>query len=305
MRTAGGILAATVLLLVAAPLWAPLVGIGPPPAPAPGMRVDVGDGVHVNVFDTGSGPAVVLVHGLPGSGYDWTPLPARLVERGHRVVRYDRVGYGHSDRRTVDTQHHFGTNARELLALIDALELARPVLVGWSYGGGVVQVAAQQAPERVRGLVLVGSVGVLERPPPDRGLLVALLDTEMVTSWGLRSGFAARPGTARIGELAFSGQVPDWWLDHMISMLALPGAAHTFMMEREHRRPDLLAPETLRVPVLVVHGTDDRLVPHTMAEDLVRRIDGARLESVAAGSHGLPNTHADLLADQISRLAGK
>ena len=303
MRAIALLLVVAMALLVAAPIWAPWVGIGPPDAPAPGRLVAVGGSLRVNVFDEGSGPAVLLVHGLPGSSYDWRPLPEKLVARGYRVIRYDRIGYGHSDRRRVDADHHFGSNARELLALVAALDLERPLLVGWSYGGGVVQVAAQNAPERLRGLVLVGSVGALERAPRERGWLERAFDTETITSWGLRAGFVARPGTLVAGDAAFSGAIPDWWPDQMISLLALPGVVHTFMMERTHRRDDLLAPETRRVPVLILHGDDDRLVPFAIAEDAATRIPRARLLPVAGGSHGLPNTHADWMAEQIDAFA--
>jgi hypothetical protein len=58
-----------VLLVVAAPVYGPLLGFGPPAPPAPGRRVEIGPGLHLNVFGEGAGPAIVLVHGLPASAY--------------------------------------------------------------------------------------------------------------------------------------------------------------------------------------------------------------------------------------------
>ena len=93
-----------VLVLLLAPFWSPLVGLGPRPLPPPGRFVSVG-GYRINVIDEGRGAPVVLVHGLPGSAYDWSPLPQRLLAAGFRVIRYDRVGYQNQD---VDkhTRHH-------------------------------------------------------------------------------------------------------------------------------------------------------------------------------------------------------
>ena len=109
-RVAFAILAvAAVLPIVAGPL-----GLGAAPLPAPGTPVTIPGGYRLNVLDQGTGPAVLLVHGLPGSAYDWEPLSDLLRAAGCRVIRYDRVGYGHSDRRRDDGEHRVDVNGIEL-----------------------------------------------------------------------------------------------------------------------------------------------------------------------------------------------
>jgi hypothetical protein len=118
-------LGAAAVILLTAPLWAPRLALGAGPLPPRGARVAIARGYGINVLDEGVGPPVVLVHGLPGSAYDWRPLPEQLVAAGFRVIRYDRVGYGHSDRRTEGERHSIERNAGELLELL-------PALGGWN-----------------------------------------------------------------------------------------------------------------------------------------------------------------------------
>src|SRR5262245_33708525 len=130
------------LVLALPPLVYALGGAPAPELPAPGRRVEVAPGLGVNVLDTGSGPALVLVHGHPACGYDWEPTQRELVARGYRAIAYDRVGYGRSDGRTPG-HVTVATNAEELLALLAALELHDVTLVGWSYGGATSILAAK------------------------------------------------------------------------------------------------------------------------------------------------------------------
>ena len=116
------LLLALVIVIVGAlalpPLWYAVLPNPVPELPPPGRRVELSRGVGVNVIEEGEGPPVVLVHGHPGSAYDWRHLMPRLAGRGLRALAYDRVGWGHSDWRakgsfTVDA------NAKELLALLE------------------------------------------------------------------------------------------------------------------------------------------------------------------------------------------
>ncbi len=285
-------------VLLAAPLWAPVLGLGPPAPPARGREVALPGGARVNVIDEGAGPAVVLIHGLPGTAYDWQPLPERLVAAGHRVIRYDRIGYGYSDRRTRDEDHSLDAKADELLELLAELRVESPVWLGWSYGGGVVLRAAEKSAGRPRAVMLVGSIGPVSRAEEADRVLVA---TESLQRWGLRSGFLARPGMGQMGRLAFSGSPPDWWASHMIATLALPGAVHSWAMETKYLDASALHPEAVTVPAVVVHGTADNLVPLAVGEDLAARIPKADLVEVADGSHMLPITHAELLVERLER----
>ena len=300
--SARGLVAALVvasLLLWTSCLATPQAPLPPPP---PGRLLEVAPGLRTNVFDEGEGPPVVLVHGCPASAYDWSPLNEELVRNGFRVIRYDRVGYGHSDRRVRDRDHTYTANARELVGLLDVLAIDSATLVGWSYGGGVVQVAAQTAPGRVTGLVLVGSVG----PRHERGmwsfLESILFATEPINNWALRNGYG-RGNVRRTLQTAFNGPVPEGWVERTLSLLALPGAGHTWISELKFVEPGSLKPERLALPVVILHGDSDQVSDYETAIDLQRRITGSRLITVEEGSHMLAFTHPTLVLEAISELS--
>jgi pimeloyl-ACP methyl ester carboxylesterase len=110
------------------------------------------------VADTsGHGPVVVLLHGQPGSRGDWAPVTQRLEEH-FLVVAPDRPGYGQTGGRARGLRG----NAAAVVSLLDRLGVAKATIVGYSWAGGVALALAQDAPERVAGLVLVSSVSPAE-----------------------------------------------------------------------------------------------------------------------------------------------
>jgi 2-hydroxymuconate-semialdehyde hydrolase len=290
-------------LLAAVAFVPPRLAPGPDPAllPQPGRRVDVGGGQWVNVALRGAGDPVVLVHGLPSSVGDWADLPERLAAEGLRAVAYDRVGFGLASRPEPEPgRYTYASNARELGALLDALGLAKASLVGWSYGGGVVQRFASERPERVERLVLLSSVG-----PAVGGddLLDVFFSSPFLLQWvaGVRP-LAGRVVAANVAK-AFAGEaaVPPGWVDRTRAMLALPGTLRSLAFENARDREVPLEPGRIRAPTLVVCGSADRDTPLPTNEDLARRIPGARLHVVEGGSHMMPATHGAELARTISR----
>jgi pimeloyl-ACP methyl ester carboxylesterase len=293
-------------LIAGPPLVAPLAGWNDfsGALPEAGRSVEISPGVRLNVLESGAGSPVVLVHGLPGSAYDWKPLPDRLAAIGRRAIHYDRIGYGHSSRRISD-DYTYEANARELIALLDALAIDRATLVGWSYGGGVVQVAASLAPERVEHLVLVGSVGPdMERHEPS--IAERILFAPPVVRWSFAAGFPARFNTTQISTAAFSGTeaMPDWWVDQALALISLEGTGHTWLREGALGDVSVLRPEEITAPALIAHGSDDRLVDLSVGQNLHQRLPRSDLLVVRDGSHMLPITHADLLARRIAALGG-
>jgi pimeloyl-ACP methyl ester carboxylesterase len=302
----GKLLAGVIVLLLGLvalpPILSPLLGWGPDEsaAPPPGRLVEVAGGHRINVLEAGSGPPVLLVHGTPGSAYDWRPLPERLA-RNHRVIRYDRIGYGHSDRRAKGEEFTLDANARDLVALLDALELRDATLVGWSFGGGTVQRAALLAPNRARRLVLIGSIGPsFDSGSPGR--IERILFSEPILQWGMAAGFPARAVASRLSAASFGSAeaVPAWWLEQSLGLISLPGTIHSWVEENRNVQVGGLKVEDLRLPVLIIQGTGDRNVPASVAEDLHRKIPRSELLVVPDGSHMLPITHPDLLATRIA-----
>jgi len=244
---------------------------------------------------------MVLVHGLPGSGYDWKPLSEDLAARGHRVIAYDRVGYGRSDPRA-DDDFTFAANARELLALLEAEHLKDVSVLGWSYGGGTAIEAAKRDPSRIGRLVLIGSAGPVEldRPPP----LIRLMLAGPVLRWIGRVPPLRRAVQQASSDRAFSDQPdPSWWLPQVAANFGMPHTARTWLQEGAQLSIDGLDPSPIERPILVVHGDDDWLVPLDVAEAIDRLAPNSTLRVVAGGSHALPITHAELLGGWITDFA--
>jgi pimeloyl-ACP methyl ester carboxylesterase len=300
-----------VLVLLVAGLVLPPLYYASSPARAPelppaGRRVEVAPGLGVNVIESGGpGPAVVLVHGHPGSAYDWAPTQSELASRAFRVIAYDRVGYGRSDGRAPG-RVLVETNASELLALLAALELSDATLVGWSYGGGVSLVAAKRDPARIARLVLVGSVGpgVEERDSLPEPVLSFL--SGPVLSWVAKvPPVAARVRAATAATAFYPAPAPADFLELFAANFARPHTLQTFRSEgRDLGREADLDPSLLLRPMLVIHGDRDRLVPGDVAEKLHSLALHSRLVWVPSAGHMLPVTHAKLLADEIVEFVG-
>ncbi|MDX1649003.1 MAG: alpha/beta fold hydrolase, partial [Myxococcota bacterium] len=200
-----GLVVLLALAVAAPPLWFAVAPEPERPALPPAQqRVTLPGGVRVHVVEAGRGAPVVLVHGLPGNAWDWRETTAALVARGRRALAYDRVGYGRSDPRP-DDAFTVDRNARELVALLDVLELRDATVVGWSYGGGTAIVAAHRDPSRMGRLVLVGSAGpgIEEREPP---LGVRVLMSDPVFAWMRAVPPVTRALRRALSEVAFSGQ---------------------------------------------------------------------------------------------------
>lgn len=304
------VLLVLVLLLAAAialpPLWFRVF-----PAKAPQLAeaetfAALASGPRMHAIVRGEGPAVVLVHGLPGQASEWRETTELLAAHGRRVIAIDRLGYGHSDPRDGE-DFSFESNARDLRELLEALDLADATVVGWSYGGGTTVAAAHQqaadpeAKPRIARIVLVGSVGPLEgrEGPP---AFVRALFSGPVLRW-LRAipplGLALQRA---MSANAYSDQPqPAWWLPGLAANLAQAKTQTAFMRESS-AMPGQAIPDSagLALPILVIHGDSDRLVPIAAGRALADHNARAELVEVPDGSHMLPVTHAKLLADRIA-----
>ena len=303
-----------VLLLAALllpPLAAQLIEWGPKPSwlPPRGEPIALATGRVVDVFDRGHGKPVVLVHGWASCAADWSDMPSRLVALGHRVIVYDRAGYGYSSRIDGDEEDFgFEAHARDLVALLDALGVDSAAVVGWSFGGGVAQTVALLAPERVTHLALVASTAPRAATEP-ASTLDRVLGTPLAGP--LFHWLAALPpvhhklaADALLLSFARPRDIPAGWLERTLAMLDLPDTAETLVMEARAARPEELRPEEITLPTLVVHGSSDFVIPYHIGEDLHRRLPNSQLEPIFDGSHMLPVTHAELLAEKIHELVG-
>ncbi len=111
------ILGIFLVLVIVIPFIGPWLGLADYRsfAPEPGQRVNLPNGDHVNVYREGSGNPVILVHGRTGTGQMMLPLANALERLGYSTITYDRIGYGHSSRRSSEVPANPTANARDLL----------------------------------------------------------------------------------------------------------------------------------------------------------------------------------------------
>ncbi len=114
------------------------------------------NGVHLHVETAGTGTPLVLLHGFTGSATTWIPAMDRLSP-GYRTVAIDLLGHGRSDAPVDAHRYGFEQSARDLLAVFDALGIARAGIMGYSMGGRLALFLAAVAPERVSALILESS----------------------------------------------------------------------------------------------------------------------------------------------------
>ncbi|MEW5853794.1 MAG: alpha/beta hydrolase [Myxococcota bacterium] len=241
---------------------------------------------------------VIMVHGYGSRLETWTLIQPALAE-SRRVVSYDQRGFGKSER--PGGKYGPAVHARDLVALADALELEKPVLVGHSYGGGVVLKAALEHPERFAGLVLVDAFALEEQIPSSfRWAKVP----------GLGEFIFATQFKEVVGEkyiLAFSDQqrfaTPESigeFRSNMVQEGALYAALHTVRgmdYTRDQKRYN-----TLRVPTVIVWGEDDRVTPLADGKKLAGYIDNTRLEVLTRCGHVPPWERPAALLNVIQEL---
>lgn len=255
---------------------------------------------------TGAGPAVVLLHGQPGTGGDWQRVTPLLADR-YRLVVPDRPGYG----RTGGPAGGFAANARATVDLLDRLGLERAVLVGHSWAGGIVLAAAADFPDRVAGLVLVSSVAPGEHLGWDDRILAAPVLGDALAAAAI-GGLAVVLGRARTQAWA-DRYVKGRPHEAMVALTRLTrggsGVWRSFVTEQRALVDELdsyrAATGSITVPTEVVHGRSDHLVPPAAAESLAASIPAATLTLLPRVGHLLPHARPTAVAAAVDRVAAQ
>jgi pimeloyl-ACP methyl ester carboxylesterase len=222
--------------------------------------------VRVHYYVGGSGSPVLLVHGLGGRSEDWVGLMPQLVRDHHRVYALDLPGYGRSDWPR-DAQYSIPEFAGAVVAFMDNQHLQRADLGGWSMGGWIAMRVALDEPQRIRRLMVFDSAGlrfdlnwdtsIFEPNTPEK--LRTLDDLLMPTPPPRVPGFIARAVFRYVDR--------HGWVvrRNMNSMLT---------------QKDLLDGQlgVLRMPVLIVWGRQDHLIPYTVGEHMHHDIPQSEFE---------------------------
>jgi non-heme chloroperoxidase len=244
------------------------------------VEQDLGEGVVLHVEDEGSGPPVVLLHGVMMSG--------RFFERqldgglgGHRVIAPDFRGHGRSSK--VLSGHTVANYAQDVGRLLDALGVERPVLVGWSMGAMVVYEYL-----KAFGSSAVSGVAVVDQPPSDFawegyafGLLTPQALAEMIEGLQLDQRAVAAE-FADLMQHEPRDDVTAWMIEEILRVPA--AVASTILADQtlQDYRPFL---PTIGCPALVMFGRDPKLTAPEVGEWIAGQIPGARLEIFESSSH--------------------
>ena len=251
--------------------------------------------IELHYEDHGSGKPVVLIHGWPLSGRSWENQVPALIEAGHRVITYDRRGFGDSSQPW--NGYDYDTFAADLDALLQHLDLREVTLVGFSMGGGeVVRYISTYGTDRIAKAVLAAAV-----PPylyksddnPEGGLDDATIASFQAGVTGDRlaflDGFSTNFFSAG-GDLKVSQPQREYARD--IAAFASPKGTLDCInaFGRTDFRGDL---DKVTVPTLVIHGDADGIVPFEVSgKRSAELIKGAELHIVKGGPHGINASHA-------------
>jgi pimeloyl-ACP methyl ester carboxylesterase len=231
--------------------------------------------IHYIVDGPENGEAVVLVHGLGGTAENWRSLAPYLVHAGYRVYMPDLPGYGRSER-PAGFSYTVGDETAIVIGFMDALKLGRVNLGGWSMGGWIVQLVASQQPQRIARLMLFDSAG-LQVPPawdtrlftPETAEELDQLDALLMPHPPYVPGFVARD-ILRVSA-------DHRWVMRSAMASMLTGRDVT----------DTLLPQ-LKMPVLLVWGDQDRIIPLAQGEAMHKLIPQSQLELFAGCGHLAP-----------------
>jgi len=256
----------------------------------------------------GDGPAVVLLHGQPGSRADWRRV-VPLLEPDHTVLVPDRPGYGTTGGRALG----FRSNASAVVDLLDTQGVESAVIVGYSWSGGVALSAAISYPERVSGLVLVASV----RP----GEAVGWADRVMAVPFvgevlgSLTLGTTSRVlRMRRVQDLA-ERRLPRSARDTVRALAGATGALNgalvwrSFASEQRYLLEELgtLAGDVAKInaPTVVLSGGADHVVPASVGARLAASIPGADFRLVRGAHHLLPFDHPEEIASAVRAIGAR
>ena len=260
------------------------------------------DGTHIFYKDWGTGQPIVFHHGWPLSADDWDAQMLFFLSKGYRVIAHDRRGHGRSTQAA--TGNEMDTYAADVAALAAHLDLKNAVHIGHSTGGGeVARYVARHGAGRVAKAVLIGAVPpiMVKSASNPGGLPLEVFD-------GFRAQLAANRaqfykdvpfpfyGYNREGVKPSEGIMANWWRQGMMGGIKAHYDCIKAFSETDFTE-DL---KKIDVPVLILHGDDDQIVPIAdsalLSAELVKK---GTLKVYKGLPHGMCTTNPDLINQDL------
>lgn len=265
--------------------------------------VKTSDGTEIFYKDWGNGQPIVFHHGWPLTSDEWDTQMLFFLAKGYRVIAHDRRGHGRSSQ--TDLGNEMDTYADDVTAVVRHLDLKDAIHIGHSTGGGeVTRYLARHDKGRVAKGVLIGAIPpiMLKTAGNPGGLPIDSFD-------GLRNALAANRsqfyldvpmgpfyGFNRPGAKTSEGLIRNWWRQGMMG-----GAKAHYDCIKAFSETDFTEDlKVIDVPVLVMHGEDDQIVPiDDSARLAVKLLKKGTLKTYPGLPHGMAATHADVINADI------
>ncbi len=261
------------------------------------------DGTEIFYKDWGSGQPIVFSHGWPLSADDWDTQMLFFLSHGYRVVAHDRRGHGRSTQ--TSDGHDMDHYADDLAAVTEHLNLEEAIHIGHSTGGGeVIRYIARHGEGRVAKAAIMSAIPPLmvktdTNPGGEPKSVFVDLQAQLAAN---RSEFyqavASGPfyGYNRPGAECSEAIIQNWWRQGMM------GAANAHYegivaFSQTDFTEDL---QKISVPVHVMHGDDDQIVPYADSAPLtVKLLQNGTLKTYPGFPHGMPTVHADVINAEL------
>lgn len=260
------------------------------------------DGTEIYYKDWGTGQPIVFSHGWPLSADAWEDQMFFLANRGYRCIAHDRRGHGRSSQPWAGND--MDTYADDLAAVVETLDLTNAIHVGHSTGGGeVTRYIGRHGTGRVAKAVLIGAIPplMLKTPANPAGLPIEAFDKLRDAVLADRSAFWRELSLPfysynRPGATVSEGVRESFWLQSMMA-----GFPASYFCIKVFSETDLT--EDLKrfdVPTLVLHGTDDQIVPYEDSALLSSKIiRNATLKIYEGAPHGMTATLKDRVNEEL------
>ncbi|WP_317205989.1 alpha/beta hydrolase, partial [Flavobacterium psychrophilum] len=265
-------------------------------------KFTVKDGTEIYFKDLGTGQPIFFHHGWPLSSDDWDAQMMFFLEKGFRVIAHDRRGHGRSTQ--TFQGNDMNTYAADVAELVEFLDLKNVIHVGHSTGGGeAIRYAAQYGKDRVAKVVLISAITpymIADENNPN-GVPLSVFDDIRHNTLHNRQQFyqdltVPFYGYNREGADVKKGIQDNWWRQGMMGGIKAQYDCIEVFSETDFTE-DL---KSVTIPVLVLHGDDDQIVPYeTTAVKAAELLQNGKLIIYPGFSHGMPTTEAETINKDI------